>query len=73
MPKAMKGLIVLLVVVAIFGSIFAAFCMGGERSVLNGLLADGYDVVIDPLCRVGEGRYAVRTWQRGVGWTLVER
>lgn len=73
MSKTMQGFLVLLALMAILGFIMTAIWTAGERHVLKGLLADGYDVVIDRSVRVGEGRYTIRVWERGVGWVVVER
>ena len=73
MDKQTKGLLVLFAILLIVVAIFAATWGAGERHVLKGLLADGYDVVIDRSIRVGEGRYTVRVWERSLGWMAVER
>ena len=67
-----KVIVVLLFVAALLlVSLYCFILDKGEETILDGLLADGYDVVIDRSIRPGEGRYIVRIWRDG--WVAVER
>ena len=73
---AKGGWIVLFVLCAMLAITTALLLFGtrsGEEQIINGLRADGYDVLIDRSVEPGEGRYCVRIWERGVGWVEVER
>ena len=45
----------------------------GRNQIVDGLRADGYDVLIDRSVEVGQDRYIIRVWERGIGWVEVER
>lgn len=69
--------VVLLIAVLTLVLGFTGAYLGGMNSaretIFNGLLAEGYSVTVDRTIPVGEGRYTIRTWERGVGWVAVER
>ena len=68
-----KVIVVITIVAILFlASIYLAILDKGKYIILDGLLADGYDVVIDRSIQPGEGRYIVRIWRDG-GWMAVER
>jgi len=67
-----KVIVVVAIAVSLFlVSLYFAILDRGNYNILDGLLADGYDVVIDRSIRPGEGRYIVRIWRDG--WVAVER
>ena len=68
-----KVIVVCAIVFILFlASTYLSIRDSGKYIILDGLLADGYDVVIDRSIRPGEGRYIVRIWRDG-GWVAVER
>jgi len=68
----MTALMVVLIVVVLLGTLFYAGRNAGYNSLRDGLLKDGYDIVIDTSLAPGEGRYMIRIWRSG-GWIIVER
>ena len=75
--RAAKGgrivLFVFCAIVATFVSLMLGGLEIGEKRIIDGLRADGYDVVIDKSVDPGLGRYTIRVWERGIGWVEVER
>lgn len=74
----MKGtgwtaLIVLSVMVVLIAFLWLGGREIGRLQIIDGLRADGYDVLIDKSVEPGEGRYCVRVWERGISWVEVER
>lgn len=67
------ALIVVLVVSVVLVLLIFNGQLTGEARIIDGLRADGYDVLIDKSVKPGFGRYCVRIWERGVGWVEVER
>lgn len=72
-----KGGQIVFLVLVFSVAIIAALLLGGRdlgrQQIIDGLLADGYDVMIDRSAEPGLGRYCVRIWERGIGWVEVER
>ena len=71
MTLGQKALIICIVVVAILAALIKGGYQWGQQSMVSGMMADGYRVVVTRECGIGEGRYIIQVW-RG-SWVDVER